>query len=198
MTNQEHISAHRFNPAQDHPGRTPAAERIKEMIRVDHAGEYGAVRIYEGQLAVFRHLPHKQKIAGVLKRMAAEEEEHLDRFNKLVTERQVRPTALNPLWHLGGFAMGAATALMGEKAAHACTAAVETVIDEHYKRQIDELEALGTEEDLKDTIVKFREEEIAHKEEAIASGAEETPGYPLLSRAIQAICRVAINASEKA
>ncbi len=186
-----------FDPAQHHPGRTTTAERIKEMIRVDHAGEYGAVRIYEGQLAVFRNLPHKKKITKTLTHMAAEEEEHLARFNTLIAERNVRPTALNPFWHIGGFAMGAVTALMGEKAAHACTVAVETVIDEHYQRQINELAALGTEEDLKDTIIQFREEEIAHKQQALDNGAEEAIGYPLLSGAIQAICRVAIRTCEK-
>ena len=187
-----------FSAAKDHPGQPSTVERIKEMIRVDHAGEYGAVRIYEGQLAVFRNLPYKKEITESLTRMAAEEEEHLDRFNKLVNERQVRPTALNPLWHIGGFAMGAATALMGEKAAHACTVAVESVIDEHYQSQIDELSALDSEEDLRETIIQFREEELAHKQEALESGAEETPGYPVLSNVIQTICRAAIRASEKA
>ncbi|MEQ9520760.1 MAG: demethoxyubiquinone hydroxylase family protein [Parvibaculum sp.] len=186
-----------FNPAQDHPGRTSTAERIKEMIRVDHAGEYGAVRIYEGQLAVFKVLPHKKEITAALRRMAAEEKEHLERFSKLVNERDVRPTALNPLWHVGGFAMGAVTALMGEKAAHACTVAVETVIDEHYQRQIDELELLEGEDELKETIIQFREEEIAHKEEALAQGAAQAPGYPILSGAIGAICRFAIRTCEK-
>jgi len=185
------------NPAQDHPGRTTTADRIKEMIRVDHAGEYGAVRIYEGQLAVFKNLPHKKKVTEALTRMAHEEEEHLARFNKLVNERNVRPTALNPFWHVGGFAMGAVTALMGEKAAHACTVAVETVIDEHYQSQITELDALGTEEDLKETIIQFREEEIAHKQEALDNGAEEAPGYPALAGVIQTICRIAIRTSEK-
>lgn len=186
-----------FNPAQDHPGHATTAERIKQMIRVDHAGEYGAVRIYEGQLAVFKNLPHKKRISDSLKRMAAEEEEHLARFSQLVNERDVRPTALNPLWHVGGFAMGAVTALMGEKAAHACTVAVETVIDEHYQRQINELEKLEGEEELKATIIQFREEEIAHKEEALANGAAEAPGYPVLSGAIGAICRFAIRTCEK-
>jgi 3-demethoxyubiquinol 3-hydroxylase len=191
------MSASTLNPTQDHPGRTTTADRIKEMIRVDHAGEYGAVRIYAGQLAVFENLPHKKKVTEALARMAAEEEEHLERFDKLVQDRNVRPTALNPFWHIGGFAMGAATALMGEKAAHACTVAVETVIDEHYQAQINELDALGTEEDLKETIIQFREEEIAHKQEALKAGAEEAPGYPVLSGAIQAICRLAIKTSEK-
>lgn len=186
------------NPSANHPGRRPTAERIKEMIRVDHAGEYGAVRIYSGQLAVFKHLPHKKAMTASLQRMAKEEEEHLERFDKLVNERHVRPTAMNPLWHFGGYALGAATALMGEKAAHACTVAVESVIDEHYQRQIDELDAMGTEEDLKETIVRFREEEIAHKQEALEQGAEEAPGYPVLSNIIQGICRTAIALSEKA
>ncbi len=191
------MSSPSFDPARHHPGRTPTAQRIKEMIRVDHAGEYGAVRIYAGQLAVFKNLPHKKKVTKALARMAAEEEEHLARFNTLIADRSVRPTALNPLWHVGGFAMGAVTALMGEKTAHACTVAVETVIDEHYQRQISELTELGTEDDLKNTIVQFREEEIAHKQEALDNGAEQAPGYPLLSGAIQAICRLAIRTSEK-
>ncbi|MAU60852.1 MAG: demethoxyubiquinone hydroxylase family protein [Parvibaculum sp.] len=172
---------------------------IEEMIRVDHAGEYGAVRIYEGQRAVFRNLPHKQEIADALERMAKDEEVHLTRFNELVNERQVRPTAFTPVWHVAGFALGAATALLGEKAAHACTAAVEEVIDEHYRSQVNRLDQMGEKEKpLRDTIEKFRQEEVEHRDEAIASGAEEAPAYPLLSGAIKAACRLAIRISEKA
>tara|TARA_R110002110_G_scaffold18688_5_gene78328 strand:- start:18052 stop:18645 length:594 start_codon:yes stop_codon:yes gene_type:complete len=180
------------------PGR--ARERaIEEMIRIDHAGEYGAVRIYEGQRAVFRNLPHKREIVDALTRMAEDEEVHLARFNEIVNERHVRPTALTPVWHVAGFALGAATALLGEKAAHACTAAVEEVIDTHYKSQVNRLEQMGEEEKpLRDTIEKFRLEEVEHRNEAIAAGAQEAPAYPLLSGAIKAACRLAIKISEKA
>lgn len=172
---------------------------IEEMIRVDHAGEYGAVRIYQGQLAVFKHLPHKRETADALARMADDEKVHLDRFNKIVNERGVRPTALNPIWHVAGFALGAATALLGEKAAHACTEAVETVIDEHYAAQVKRLDAMGeAEKPLRDTIEKFRLEELEHRDEAIAKGAKDAPAYPLLSSVIKTACRVAIKLSEKA
>ena len=180
------------------PGQS-RREAIEEMIRVDHAGEYGAVRIYEGQLAVFRNLPGKHNIADSLEHMAKDEEIHLDRFNQIVNARGVRPTALAPVWHVAGFALGAATALMGEKAAHACTAAIEEVIDDHYAEQVRKLDDLGADEtELRDTIEQFRLEEVAHKEEAIALGAKEAPAYPLLSGAIKAACRLAIKISEKA
>jgi ubiquinone biosynthesis monooxygenase Coq7 len=180
------------------PGRAEAAE-IEEMIRVDHAGEYGAVRIYEGQLAVFKHMPHMRDTADALARMAKDEEVHLARFDAIVNERRVRPTALNPVWHVAGFALGAATALMGEKAAHACTEAVESVIDEHYAGQVKRLDALGeAEQPLRDTIEKFRLEELEHRDEAIAKGAKDAPAYPLLSGAIRSACRLAIKLSEKA
>lgn len=185
--------------AASQPGAPARDDRIAEMIRVDHAGEYGAVRIYEGQLAVFRHLPHKKEMTAALERMAEDEVRHLDRFNRIVNEHDVRPTALSPVWHAAGFALGAATALMGEKAAMACTVAVEDVIDEHYAGQLDALEKMGPEQaELKRTVAEFRDEEIAHKEEALAAGAEDAPAYPLLSGAIRAACRLAIKLSEKA
>ena len=180
------------------PNTAGRDSKIADIIRVDHAGEYGAVRIYEGQLAVFRHLPHKKKMTATLKRMADEEAEHLERFDALITGHSVRPTALAPLWHTAGFALGAATALLGEKAALACTVAVEEVIDEHYAGQIETLDVADPDEaDLKQTIERFREEEIAHKNEALARGAAEAPFYPLLSGAIKAACRLAIRLSEK-
>tara|TARA_R110000824_G_scaffold118960_2_gene271474 strand:+ start:94315 stop:94881 length:567 start_codon:yes stop_codon:yes gene_type:complete len=180
------------------PGRTEADE-IEEMIRVDHAGEYGAVRIYEGQLAVFKHMPHMRDTADALARMAKDEEVHLARFDKLVNERGVRPTAMNPIWHVAGFALGAATALLGEKAAHACTEAVESVIDEHYAAQVKRLDAIGeAERPLRDTIEQFRLEELEHRDEAIEKGAKDAPAYPLLSGAIKTACRLAIKISEKA
>jgi ubiquinone biosynthesis monooxygenase Coq7 len=183
-------------PSAGQPGRG-RDEAIEEMIRVDHAGEYGAVRIYEGQLAVFKYLRQKQETAAALTRMAKDEEVHLARFNDIVNERRVRPTAFNPVWHVAGFALGAATALLGEKAAHACTEAVEDVIDEHYAAQVKKLDRMG-EHELRDTIEKFRLEEVRHRDEAVEKGAKETPAYPLLSGAIKAACRLAIKLLEKA
>ena len=181
----------------EQPGVTRGAA-VEEMVRVDHAGEYGAVRIYSGQLAVFERLPHKRRIADSLAHMRDEEVEHLSKFNELIRERGVRPTALTPFWHVAGFALGAATALMGEKAAHACTAAVEEVIDDHYRGQIEKLKDLGGEEaELAETIEKFREEEVRHKEAALAEGAEQAVGYPLLSGVIRAGCKLAIRVAEK-
>lgn len=181
----------------EQPGVTRGAA-VEEMVRVDHAGEYGAVRIYSGQLAVFERLPHKRKIAESLAHMRDEEVEHLNKFNELIAERGVRPTALTPFWHVAGFALGAATALMGEKAAHACTAAVEEVIDDHYRGQIERLKDLGGEEaELAETIEKFREEEVRHKNEALAEGAEQAVGYPLLSGVIRTGCKLAIRVAEK-
>ena len=181
----------------EQPGVTRGAA-VEEMVRVDHAGEYGAVRIYSGQLAVFERLPHKRRITASLLHMRDEEVVHLNKFNELIRERGVRPTALTPFWHVAGFALGAATALMGEKAAHACTAAVEEVIDGHYQTQIDKLKEIGGEEaELAATIEKFRQEEVRHKEEALAEGAEEAVGYPLLSGVIRAGCKLAIRVAEK-
>ncbi len=172
-----------------------ANEDIAAMIRVDHAGEYGAVRIYEGQLAVFAASKSRSKAASAIKHMAEQEEEHLKAFDTLINERRVRPTALEPVWRIAGFTLGAATALMGEKAAMACTAAVEEVIDEHYAGQI---ERLGDADPaLKKTVAAFRADEIAHRETALAHGAEETPGYRLLSGAIKAGCRLAIALSTR-
>ena len=174
------------------PGtRTP--EDIDAMIRVDHAGEYGAVRIYEGQLAVLG--ASGSKASAAIRHMAEQELRHLKAFDKLVNERRVRPTALWPVWQAAGFTLGAATALLGEKAAMACTAAVEEVIDEHYAAQIARLGDKDPE--LKATIEAFRREEIDHRDTAIAHGAEEAPGYRLLSEGIKAGCRLAIRLSEK-
>lgn len=164
----------------------------ESMIRVDHAGEYGAVRIYEGQMAVFGN--RKSETADAIRKMAEQEQEHLSAFDKLINERRVRPTALEPVWRVAGFALGAATALMGEKAAMACTAAVEEVIDEHYAQQIERLDGDPA---LKTTVEKFRTDEVAHKNEALAHGAEEAPGYKLLSETIKAGCRLAIKLSER-
>ena len=161
------------------------------MIRVDHAGEYGAVRIYEGQLAVLG----KRGSADTIRHMADQEQRHLKTFDRLVNERRVRPTALEPLWRVAGYALGVGTALLGEKAAFACTAAVEEVIDAHYTAQIAELGDKDPE--LKNTVEDFRAEEAQHRQLALDHGAEQAPGYRLLSEAIKAGCRVAIKLSEK-
>lgn len=177
------------------PGARSEETRRKAMVRVDHAGEYGAVRIYEGQLAVLRGRPGMEDMVEEIEHMAAQEDVHLDTFNRLANERGVRPTALTPFWHVAGYALGAATALMGPKAAMACTAAVETEIDKHYAAQEDELEDKDPE--LKDIITRFRAEEVEHRDKAFESGAEEAVGYPLLSRAIRFGCRAAIRIAEK-
>lgn len=174
------------------PGRLPGdpskAEMIKRMIRVDQAGEYGAVRIYEGQLSVLG----KSASAPALEHMAEQERRHLDAFNKLIPERRVRPTALLPLWHVAGFTLGAGTVLLGEKAAHACTVAVEEVIDEHYTGQIARLDAEGGEKKFRDRLEEFRLEEVEHKQTSLDLGAREAPGYEALTGLIRAGSRLAI------
>ncbi|MDE2182272.1 MAG: demethoxyubiquinone hydroxylase family protein [Alphaproteobacteria bacterium] len=177
------------------PPGTKASDDIAAMIRVDHAGEYGAVRIYEGQLAVLGRTAKGGETAAAIRRMAQQEQHHLKTFDALINERCVRPTALEPVWRLAGFALGAATALMGEKAAMACTAAVEEVIDSHYA---DQLTRLGdADAKLAKTVREFRADEIAHREAAIAHGAEEAPGYQALTGAIKAGCRLAIALSTR-
>lgn len=170
--------------------------RREEILRVDHAGEHGAVAIYKGQLAVFERQHGRERIVGQLREMAAQEQEHLDAFDRMLTAGSVRPTALSPVWNAAGFALGVGTALLGEKAAHACTEAVETVIEEHYGDQVAELREAGDDK-LADTMAKFQEEEVAHKELAASEGASEAPAYPLLSAMIRTGCRLAIRISEK-
>lgn len=163
-------------------------EALARIIRVDQAGEYGAVRIYQGQRAVLKN--NKS-----LKHMEQQEREHLAHFNALVAEHNVRPTLLQPLWHLAGFALGAGTALLGEKAAMACTVAVEDVIEEHYARQE---EALGdSQPELKATVQKFRADEVEHKNQALQQGAEQATGYPLLYAAVSRGTKLAIWLSER-
>lgn len=162
------------------------------MLRVDQAGEYGATRIYAGQLAVLRaNCPE----AKLISRMAAQEQRHLKRFDRLMSERRVRPTALQPLWNVAGFALGAVTALMSEKAALACTDAIETEIDRHYGQQLDEL---GDDDpELASDVAEFRDDEIEHRDTAREAGAADAFGYPLLTATIRAGCRVAIELSKR-
>ncbi|MGE4410083.1 MAG: demethoxyubiquinone hydroxylase family protein [Sphingobium sp.] len=176
------------------PTRVRAHDRAARasMVRVDHAGEYGATVIYAGQLAVMgdRH-PMSRAIAG----MAAQEDRHLAVFDRMIAERGVRPTLLQPVWKVAGFALGAVTAAMGPKAAMACTAAIETEIDKHYAEQ---LEALGNSDpELSEAIADFQAEEVEHRDAAIAHGAENAPAYPLLFGAIRLGCRAAIALSKR-
>jgi ubiquinone biosynthesis monooxygenase Coq7 len=182
-------------PIPPRPGSGALKARLAEMLRVDHAGELGAVHIYRGQRAVLGEAPGHARVAGQLAEMEGHEAEHLARFDRLLTERRVRPTAMAPIWRLAGFALGAGTALMGDKAAHACTEAVETVIEAHYAGQIAEIEAL--EPELASELARFRAEELAHRDLAIEEGAREAPGYVLLSAVIRTGCRAAIKISEK-
>jgi len=175
---------------------TMSRNRREEILRVDHAGEYGAVAIYKGQLAVFERQHGMERIVGQLKEMAAQEQEHLDAFDRMLSAGSVRPTAMSPVWNAAGFALGVGTALLGEKAAHACTEAVETVIEEHYGDQVAELREAGDDQ-LAETMAKFQEEEVSHKELAASEGASEAPAYPLLSAIIRTGCRLAIRISEK-
>lgn len=175
------------------PGR-PGERRpdTASMIRVDQAGEFGATRIYAGQLAVIRR---NSPAAKLISRMADQEKHHLDRFNALMTQRGVRPTALQPVWHAAGFALGAATALISEEAAMACTEAVETEIDRHYGQQLDQL---GDEDpELAADIERFRADELEHRDVAREAGAARAPAYPLLTAAIRGACRVAITLSKR-
>ena len=169
-------------------------EDISRMIRVDQAGEFGATRIYEGQLAVMGDRgPHSAEI----RHMAAQEEGHRERFDAMLAKRGVRPTALHPIWSVAGYALGAGTALLGPEAAMACTAAVEQEIDQHYSDQLDQLQASGADPELADMIEEFREDEREHHASALAHGAERAPAYSLLSGAIRLGCRLAIKVSER-
>jgi ubiquinone biosynthesis monooxygenase Coq7 len=182
-------------PLPPKPGQGALGARLAEILRVDHAGELGAVSIYRGQRAVLGQAPRHERIAGQLAEMEAHEAEHLARFDRLLTERRVRPTALAPVWRLAGFALGAGTALLGDKAAHACTEAVENVIEEHYAGQITEL--AEREPELAAELERFRQDELAHRDLAVDEGAREAPGYGLLSAVVRTGCRAAIKLSEK-
>ena len=172
--------------------KTTNRDILEEVIRVDHAGEYGATRIYDGQIAVFGK---NSKIGKTIQHMANQEQEHIEKFNDLILEHRVRPTALLPLWNIAGFTLGAATALMGKKAAMACTVAVEKVIGEHYRKQQSLLE--NDHKELKRTISKFEKDELEHHDIGIAHDAEKTPGYTVLSKFIEIGCKTAIAVSKK-
>lgn len=173
------------------PGDLTERQLLERILRVDHAGEYGARRIYEGQLAVLRHSPSRP----VIQQMWEQEAKHLDYFEQALPRHRVRPTLLQPLWHVAGFALGAATAALGERAAMACTVAVEEVIDQHYAKQ---QAALGdSEPELGASIAEFRADELKHRDTGLAHEAEQAAGYPLLSAVIKAGSRAAIWLSER-
>lgn len=162
------------------------------MIRVDQAGEYGATRIYAGQLAV---MGDRTPAARAIARMAAQEARHREHFDRMIVTRGVRPTLLHPLWDRAGHALGVVTALIGPEAAMACTAAIETEIDLHYAEQLRELG--DSDPELSATVAEFQAEEVEHRETAIGHGAERAPAYPLMSAAIRLGCRLAIRASKR-
>jgi len=174
------------------PGDLSREELIARMIRVDHAGEYGARRIYEGQLAVLGKTP----VGETIREMWAQEAEHLKTFDRLVVERQVRPTLLHPVWHVAGYALGAASAALGTRAAMAVTVAVEEVIEEHYGKQA---RALGDADDpeLKHVVEQFQGEEAGHRDTGLEHGATQAPAYPLMSALVKAGSRAAIWLSER-
>jgi ubiquinone biosynthesis monooxygenase Coq7 len=182
-------------PTPPRPGRGAVRARLAEILRVDHAGELGAVHIYRGQRAVLGAASGHAATAAQLEEMEGHEAVHLARFDALLNAHRVRPTLLAPVWRAAAFAIGAGTALMGDKAAHACTEAVETVIEKHYADQIAELKDRDPE--LAAELTKFRDEELMHRDIAIEEGARDAPAYPLLSAVIQAGCRAAIRISEK-
>lgn len=170
----------------------PKSGAVNSMIRVNQAGEFGAKRIYAGQLAV---MGDRIEAARSIAHMAEQEERHLSAFDQMMAQRGVRPTILRPIWDVAGFALGAATAAIGPEAAMACTVAIETEIDKHYSEQ---LEQLGdSEPELSAMIAEFQAEEQEHKETALAEGAERAPAYPLMSAIIGAGCRLAIGLSKR-
>ena len=167
--------------------------RLGEFLRVNHAGERAAQTIYKGQLAVLKGHKHEAEI----QHMMEQEVEHLETFDKLLNDYQVRPSALDPLWGMAGFALGAVTAAMGPKAAMACTIAVEEVIGEHYHKQVEALHAADQEPDLKETLARFRDEELEHRDIARDHKGEEAAGYQILRAVIQTGCKAAIKVAEK-
>ena len=177
------------------PGVGASRRRLGEILRVDHAGEYAAVHIYRAQRAVFEGRKGHEAVTADLTEMQGHEAVHLERFEGLLNQHRVRPTALSPLWRVAATALGAGTALMGEKAAHACTEAVESVIEKHYADQVEELK--DRDPDLAAQLEQFRQEELAHHDHAIEHGSRDAPAYRLLSAVIKAGCRVAIKVSEK-
>ena len=168
---------------------------IEEIVRVDHAGERGAIKIYEGQILALQTFRHDEELKKQIEEMKEHEKEHYEFFDKEIQLRNIKPTKLLPLWDLLGVSLGFGTAMLGKKAAMLCTASVEEVIDSHYKNQTYKLEE--DEEELKKNIIKFREDELHHKDIAYAGGATKDGLYGLLDKIIKTSSRIAIKISEK-
>ena len=173
------------------PGDLTSEQLVKRMIRVDHAGAYGAARIYDGQLRLLQGTPSEP----IIQEMSRQEQRHLDYFNTLVIEREVRPTILSPLWHVAGYGLGVVSAVLGEKAAMTCTVAVESVIDEHYQGQINQLEENET--DLREKLSEFRNDEIDHRETASEQIDTSNPGLKVFENMVRSATRTAIWLSER-
>jgi ubiquinone biosynthesis monooxygenase Coq7 len=172
----------------------PVSPEIASMLRVNHAGEYGAKRIYQAQLDVLGHAP---KLRKLIEHMAEQERHHLEYFEKEIVRRRARPSALHPLWHVAGYAVGAITARMGVKAAMACTVAVEHAISGHYQEQLDALKDNQSEKELRSKIARFKAEEEEHHDIGIDHDAEQTPGYKLLYTLINRGSKLAIEIAKR-
>ena len=169
--------------------------KIEEFIRVDHAGERGAVKIYEGQLLALNTLVKDDNLKKIIEEMKVHEKEHYEFFEKEIKKRNIKPTKFLPLWDLLGLGLGFGSTLLGKKAAMLCTASVEEVIDEHYQNQINQLGL--DEKDLKKKIIKFREDELHHKDIAYDKGATKKGLYSIIDKIIKTGSKLAINISEK-
>ncbi len=168
-----------------------------QMLRVDHAGELGAVHIYQGQATIFQANKNTHNVLAQIQEMQEHEKIHLNQFNDVLTERRIRPSALSPLWQFGGFAMGAITAFISPKSAMACTEAVETVIDNHYESQIHYFNSETTPDALLPTLKKFQQDELDHKQEAINSDAQNAPFYKTTKFLIETLCHTVIKIAHK-
>ncbi len=169
--------------------------KIEEFIRVDHAGERGAVKIYEGQLLALNTLVKDEDLKNIIEEMKVHEKEHCNFFEKEIKKRNITPTKLLPLWDLLGVGLGFGSTLLGRKAAMLCTASVEEVIDKHYQNQINQLDS--SEKELKKKIIKFRDDELHHKDIAYEKGATKKGFYSVLDKIIKTGSKIAINISEK-
>ena len=168
---------------------------LEQFIRVDHAGERGAIKIYEGQLLALKTFMKNDKLKNQIEEMKKHEKEHAEFFDKEIKKRNIKPTKFLPLWDLLGVGLGFGSTILGTKAAMLCTASVEEVIDEHYQNQINRIE--DDEKELKKKIVKFREDELHHKDIAYDNGATKEGFYSILDKVIKTSSRIAITISEK-
>ena len=170
-------------------------KKIEEFIRVDHAGERGAIKIYEGQLLALNTIVKNDELKKKIEEMQTHEKEHFNYFEKEIKKRNIKPTKFLPLWDLLGVGLGFGSTLIGKKAAMLCTASVEEVIDEHYQNQINQLK--NDEKELKSKIVKFRNDEIHHKDIAYKEGATKEGFYSIMDKFIKTGSKIAIKISEK-